>query len=113
MFDSVMKCMLMLHYNLQVDESVHKWPLPFVRSISSSSCIVKLSSKVSHFAILNVIMYNIIFLLHSKTILQSLPICYSKCHNVDVFHLKELLLLTNEIILTVSRRDTETCRHLV
>ena len=34
-------------------------------------------------------------------------ICYSKCHNVDVFHLKKLLImLTNGIILVISKRDT-------
>ena len=32
--------------------------------------------------------------------------CCFECHDVDIFHLKKLLMLTNRIILAISGRDT-------
>ena len=51
-----------------------------------------------------------IFHVHTKT--QDCHLTYpnvdiqSKCHNVDIFHLKKLLMLVNGITLAISRRDT-------
>ena len=36
---------------------------------------------------------------------QYLP-CYAKSHNVNIFQLKKLLMLTNGIILAISGHDT-------
>ena len=41
-----------------------------------------------------------------KTITSSIPIRYTKCCNVNIFHLKELLALTNNIVLIINVRDT-------
>ena len=42
-----------------------------------------------------------------KTIILSTRMCYSKCHNVDIFfQLKELLMLMNGDILAISGHDT-------
>ena len=45
-------------------------------------------------------------ILEHKTTISSTPICYVKCHKVYIFHLKDLLMLTNNIILTLCRCDT-------
>ena len=81
--DSVMRCMLMLHNGLQVDQSVHKWNLSLVCSRISSPCILK-----------------------CKIVVWSGPMCYASCHDVNNLHRKKLLLLTNNIILAMSGRET-------
>ena len=83
MFNNVMRCMHMLHNGLQVDYSVHKCNLSLVCSRMSSSCILK-----------------------HKTIVWSAPMCYANCHDVNKLHCKRLLMLTNDIILSMSGCDT-------
>ena len=75
-------------YNLI--DSVHKWHLPF-----------------------GVLKYIFPLQLKHKTIMPSIPVCYTNCHNVNIFHSKNHFMLTNTIILTISGRDgLETSRHL-
>ena len=64
MFNSVLRCMPMLHNGLQVEQCVHKWHLALQCSRISSSCILK-----------------------NKTVIS---MCHSKCHNVDKYSCKEV-----------------------
>ena len=43
---------------------------------------------------------------NAKLLAQVSHMCYSKCHNVNKSHLKKLLILKNNIILTISRPGT-------
>ena len=37
--------------------------------------------------------------------LSSISMCYTKCHNVDICHFKNLRMLVNNIILAISGHD--------
>ena len=39
-------------------------------------------------------------------IISSIPMCYTKCHNVYIFHFHKLLMLMKSIILAISWHDT-------
>ena len=38
--------------------------------------------------------------------LQTSPLCYIKYHKVNILHFKKLLILTNNVMLPISRCDT-------
>jgi len=44
-------------------------------------------------------------ILKCKTTISSIPMCYTKCHNVN-FHFKELLIFTKNIVLIINGCDT-------
>ena len=77
-----MRCMPMLQTNLQVDYSVRKWHLALACSRISSSCILKCKHMTLATGMLNDISPCI---LNRKTNISSIPMCYSKCHNVNNF----------------------------
>ena len=58
--------------------------------------------------IITISMLKNIFPLHTKmqNYHLSIPMCYTKCHNGDTFHLKNLLMLMNGIILAICGHDT-------
>ena len=45
-------------------------------------------------------------MLKHKDIISSIPMCYAKCHDLNIFSLKKLFMLTNNIILAISKYDT-------
>ena len=74
--------MHVLHNGLQVDKSVHKWAL----AIGMLNNIFLLHTKCKHMTLAISTLKNILPL-HTKfqTIIYNIPMCYSKCHNVDIF----------------------------
>ena len=75
MFGNVMRHMPMLHNGLQVDLSVHWWHLALVCSRISSPCIIN--------TYCTPLVCSPWILKQKKTIISSIPICYTKCHNVN------------------------------
>ena len=88
MFNNVMMCMLMLHNGQQVDEIVHKWHLDLVCSRISSSYILRWEH--NHLLLLSLIVSSTC-LLNCKTLILSIPMCYTKCHNVNNVSLRKVI----------------------
>ena len=111
MFQSVMKCMPMLHNSLQVDQSVHKWHLSLVCLRISSSCILKCKNMTLVLSLLNTTSPCI---LTCKTIISSIPMCYSKCHSVNNFSLQKISCVDEQVSYwQLADVILETSRHLV
>jgi hypothetical protein len=72
-----------LHNDLQVDKIVYKWHLALICLRKSSSCILKYK-KSWHLPSLRSIKFSP-WILKSKTMISRIPMCCSKCHNVNTW----------------------------
>jgi len=87
MFDSATRCMTMLHmiYKLTKVYTNNTWH-EYVRE--SSSCLLNVNTSQLLFVCLVI---SSLCKLKRKTIVSSIPICYAKCFDVNIFHLNNYL----------------------